>query len=608
MRRAAGSEKGDSMELLKHLSIGKKFALIVITLLIVASLVVVVMTNALSKLGESSDRGWQRLAATQQIGLASRFRDTLAADTARVVNAPQVDTRAAHKRQEEVHAQATQLWAALEQGKTLLNAVDRERYASALEAVPPQIDEFIATVKEMNALLVANQQAKAQALLTRLSEDFNHLGTSMKKLAATVEDNTTTLREMAHQEVTATQRIFVIAIVIAVSTVILLLFLIARSLSVPMTKMTAAATQIAAGNINQQITYQSGDEIGALATAFRSLIQYIQSVADAADSISKGNLTAHVEPRSAQDVLAKSFVQMIENLRATNYRMQDSAQVVTASISEILATTSQLTASVHETATAVSQTATTIEEVKQVAHLSGQKAKEVSDKAQETTRISKGGKQAVETALGGLHRAREQMQSIVDSVVKLGEQNQTIGDIITSVAELADQSNLLAVNAAIEAAKAGEQGKGFAVVAREVKTLAEQSKRATTQVRAILSEIQKATNAAVLVTEQGTKAVVGSVAQAVEAGASIRTLTENFTQSTQAVTQIAASSQQQVIGMDQIATAIVNVKTATAQNAVGMQQIKNATENLLTVGQTLKGLVEQYQIVRNGTHLPPAHN
>ena len=595
------------MELLKHLSIGKKFALIALTNFTVAILVVVVMVKALTNLGESSDRGWQRFAASQQIALASHLRDTLATTISQAVNAPQVDMMAAHKRQEEIRTQATQLRAALEQGKTLLNTVDREQFAGAIEAIFPQIDEYIATVNEMNALLVANQQGKAQALSSRLTEGFHQLGASMGKLTETVEHNTTTLREMALQEVASTQRIFAIAVVIAVSTVMVLLFLITRSLSVPMTKMTAAATRIAAGDINQQITYQSGDEIGALATAFRNLIQYIKSMADAADSISKGNLTASVEPRSGQDVLAKSFVRMTENLRATNHQMQDSAQVVTAAISEILATTSQLTASVHETATAVSQTASTVEEVKQVAHLSGQKAKAVSDNAQETARISEGGKQALETALSGLHRGREQMQSIADSVIKLGEQSQTIGNIINSVAALAEQSNLLAVNAAIEAANAGEHGKGFAVVAREVKNLAEQSKRATTQVRAILGEIQKATNVVVLVTEQGTKAMEGSVAQAVEAGTSIRTLTENFTGAAQAVTQIAASSQQQMIGMDQIATAIVNVKTATAQNAVGMKQIQSATENLLTVGQTLKALVEQYQLGRNGTHLPTSH-
>lgn len=175
------------------------------------------------------------------------------------------------------------------------------------------------------------------------------------------------------------------------------------------------------------------------------------------------------------------------------------------------------------------------------------------------------------------------------------------------MAALAEQSNLLAVNAAIEAANAGEHGKGFAVVAREVKNLAEQSKWATTQVRAILGDSQKATNVVVLVTEQGTKAMEGSVTQAMEAGASIRTLTENFTEAAQAVTQIAASNHQQVIGMDQIATAITNVKIASAQNAVGMKRIQSATENLLTVGQTLKSLVEQYQLSRNGTHPPTSH-
>ncbi|NOT53781.1 MAG: HAMP domain-containing protein [Deltaproteobacteria bacterium] len=592
------------MELIKNLPVATKFAFIAITIIVVATVVVVVTYKELTQLGESSDRGWQRLAATQQIMLASRLRDTLAEEMLQAANAPQVDTLAARKREEEIRTQELQLRAAVGEGKTLLRAGDRERYASALTPIASQIDEFIVTATEINSLLIANQQPKAQALLARLGETFNRLGVSIGKLAATVEEDTTILRETALRAVTSTQRLLIIAVVIAVSTVMVLMLLITRSLTVPMTKMTEAATRIAAGDINQQITYQSNDEVGALATAFRSLIQYLKSMADAADSISKGNLTVNVEPRSTQDLLAKSFVRMTENLRATSQQIQNSAQVVTTAISDILATTSQLTTSVHETATAVSQTASTVEEVKQVAHLSGQKAKQVSENAQETARISEGGKQALETALSGLHRGREQMQSIADSVIKLGEQSQTIGNIINSVAALAEQSNLLAVNAAIEAANAGEHGKGFAVVAREVKNLAEQSKRATTQVRAILGDIQKATNVVVLVTEQGTKAMEGSVAQAMEAGSSIRALTENFTGAAQAVTQIAASNQQQVIGMDQIATAITNVKIATAQNAVGMQQIQSATENLLTVGQTLKSLVEQYQLSRNGTHGP----
>src|SRR6202040_2836592 len=107
----------------------------------------------------------------------------------------------------------------------------------------------------------------------------------------------------------------------------------------------------------------------------------------------------------------------------------------------------------------------------------------------------------------------------------LSEQSQTIGQIIAPVEDLAAQSNLLAVNAAIEAAKAGEYGRGFGVVAQEVKSLAEQSRQATNQVRTILSDIQKATTTAVLATEQGTKAVEVGARQTEVAGESIQALT-----------------------------------------------------------------------------------
>ena len=127
-----------------------------------------------------------------------------------------------------------------------------------------------------------------------------------------------------------------------------------------------------------------------------------------------------------------------------------------------------------------------------------------------------------------MNRIREQMESIAESIVRLSEQGQTIGEIIATVNDLAEQSNLLAVNAAIEAARAGEQGKGFAVVAQEVKSLAEQSKQATAQVRAILGDIQKATNSAVMATEQGSKAVEAGVAQSTQAGEAIRLLAESI--------------------------------------------------------------------------------
>jgi methyl-accepting chemotaxis protein len=190
---------------------------------------------------------------------------------------------------------------------------------------------------------------------------------------------------------------------------------------------------------------------------------------------------------------------------------------------------------------------------------------------------------------------QDQMESVAASIVRLSEQSQAIGEIIATVSDLAEQSNLLAVNAAIEAAKAGEQGKGFAVVAQEVKGLAEQSKQATAQVRAILNDIQKAMSAAVMATEQGSKAVQAGVQQSAEAGQAIRMLAESIAESAQAATQIAASSQQQLVGMDQVAGAMENIKQASAQNAAGMKQVETTAQNLRDLGQKLKQLVEQYR-------------
>jgi methyl-accepting chemotaxis protein len=195
-----------------------------------------------------------------------------------------------------------------------------------------------------------------------------------------------------------------------------------------------------------------------------------------------------------------------------------------------------------------------------------------------------------------MQRIREQVESIGESIVRLAEQGQAIGEIIATVNDLADQSNLLAVNAAIEAAKAGDQGKGFAVVAQEVKSLAEQSKQATAQVRGILGDIQKATGGVVMATEQGSKAVAAGVKLSVEVGESIRVLADSIEAAARAATQIAVSAQQQLVGMDQVAQAMQHIQQASAQNVASTKQTESAAQNLRDLGQTLKQLVEQYEV------------
>jgi methyl-accepting chemotaxis protein len=325
----------------------------------------------------------------------------------------------------------------------------------------------------------------------------------------------------------------------------------------------------------------------------------IREIAEATSRIAAGDLTVSFtsEPRKDEvGLLSTKITEMIKNLRAVTRQIAESAEQLLRSGVDILATTTQMVSTTSDTAATVAETTATVEEMKQAAQMASLKAKSVSDSAQEAAQVARTGRQSVEETVAAMSRIREQMESVAESIVRLSEQGQTIGAIIATVNDLADQSNVLAVNAAIEAAKAGEQGRGFAVVAQEVRNLAEQSKQATAQVRAILTDIQKATSAAVMATEQGSKAVDAGVKQSAEAGESIRALADSIGESAQAATQIAASSQQQLVGMDQVASAMESIKQASTQNVVGTKQAEAAAQNLHALGQKLKQIVEQYKV------------
>lgn len=296
-----------------------------------------------------------------------------------------------------------------------------------------------------------------------------------------------------------------------------------------------------------------------------------------------------------RDQLEEMVKQRTAELSNVIMEVKETVNIIASSSAQILAATTQVATGTAETATAITETSTTVEEVQQASKQASQKAKNVADSAQRVVQVFQNGQKAVEETIIGMNRIREQMDSIAQTVVRLSEQSQSIGGIIASVTDIADQSNLLAVNAAIEAAKAGEQGKGFAVVAQEIKNLAGQSKQATSQVRNILNDVQKATGAAVMATEQGSKAVELGLKQSMQAGEAIRILAESSNEAVQAATQIVASSQQQVVGMDQIGVAMQNINQAGTETAVSMLQAEKSAKSLHELGQKLKELVEKFK-------------
>jgi methyl-accepting chemotaxis protein len=321
-----------------------------------------------------------------------------------------------------------------------------------------------------------------------------------------------------------------------------------------------------------------------------------------ASQVAQGELSARLDPPGtngsashALAELAQSLNAMASGLGELSGEVSQGARHISSATAEILAAVSQHTAGAAEQSAALTQTSTTVEEVRAAAEQTSRRAQDVAEKAQAQVEVGEEGAQVVEAIVGGMGEIRDRVSAIAQGILALSEQTQAIGEITALVSDLADQSNLLALNATIEAARAGEQGKGFAVVAAEVRNLAEQSKQATSQVRGILGDIQRATNAAVLATEQGTRVVESGLVQASRAGEVIGELTGAIAAGAVSAAQIVASAHEQSVGMDQIAQAMREVSASTSQFVVGAQQSQQAAEGLNDLARALLVATEKYR-------------
>jgi methyl-accepting chemotaxis protein len=404
-------------------------------------------------------------------------------------------------------------------------------------------------------------------------------------------------------------------LVVIVLTVAFALYLASR-IARAVASVAGAAEAMAAGDLGQRARAQSRDEVGVMANAFNAMAERLQATVEAeqetkqaleravadystfAASVAEGNLTARVTANGSHDLqtLSENLNAMVMGLSAVSGRVREGAVSIRAATSEILAAVSQHTASASEQSASISEATSTVSEMRAAAEQTARKAKEVADQAGTSAQVGVQGTESIETIAGVMEEIRDRVEAIARDILALSEQSQQIGEITATVNDLADQSNILALNASIEAAKAGEHGKGFAVVATEVRNLAEQSKQATQQVRGILSDIQKATTAAVLATEQGTKVVEQGLTLTEQASAGIGNLVETIQEAAQAAQLIAASAHQQSTGLDQIAQAMKDVNEGTTQFVASAQQSQRAAEDLNDLAGQLTSVTDQYQV------------
>jgi len=205
----------------------------------------------------------------------------------------------------------------------------------------------------------------------------------------------------------------------------------------------------------------------------------------------------------------------------------------------------------------------------------------------------------VEETVAGMNKIAMVVSQSAEIVRELGNSSDQIGEIIQVIDDIADQTNLLALNAAIEAARAGEQGRGFAVVADEVRKLAERTTKATKEIADMIKKIQKDTGGAVESIEMGTKEVEKGKELANKAGDSLKSIIKGTTVVVDVVTQVAAASEEQSATSEQISKSIEGINNVTQESATGVQQIARASEDLNRLTNNLQTLISKFKLKTN---------
>ena len=443
--------------------------------------------------------------------------------------------------------------------------------------------------------------------------------------------------------------IMIVVAVVAALLAIVFGVVISNSIANPLGMLTDMARSLAVGNLVRDMSEAKKDtvrtrkdEIGSIGKAFDGLINYMQEMGDAAGTIADNDLTVVVTPKSEKDELGNAFTRMIASLQealgavaensnnlaaassqlaqAANQAGQATSQISTT-IQQIATGNAQQSESVNQTASSVEQMSHAIDGVAKgaqeqaasitkastvtaqittsIQQVSGNAA-EVTKGSAEAARAARDGVKIVQATITGMQTIKAKVGLSATKVQEMGSRSDQIGAIVETIDDIASQTNLLALNAAIEAARAGEHGKGFAVVADEVRKLAERSSVATKEIAGLIKGIQKTVNEAVVAMSESAGEVEAGVTQANKAGSALESIVsaadvvyQQAAQATKAAEKMNAAANELVAAVDSVSAVIEENTAATEEMSAGAHEVTQSIENIASVSEENSASVEE---------------
>lgn len=328
----------------------------------------------------------------------------------------------------------------------------------------------------------------------------------------------------------------------------------------------------------------------------------LNRLAQDAERVASGDLEVEVEIGSDDEIgkLAQSFERMVGNLREMIGTLADSSAQVSQSSAEMQANAVSMADGAEQVAIQAITVATASEEMSATSGDIAQNCQMAAEGAERANQAAEHGTEVVAKSISVMHRIAERVQSSAQTVEKLGKRSDEIGAIVGTIEDIADQTNLLALNAAIEAARAGEQGRGFAVVADEVRALAERTTKATREIGQMIKAIQQETRTAVSAMEDGVHEVEQGTEEATRSGEALRNIQDEINSLHMQVQQIATAAEEQTATTSEISSNIHNI-TEVAQNTVeGARKTSGAAQHLSRLSTELEKLVGQFKLSASG--------